>query len=117
MEFNRFEIERRAVCDASEFFGRYVATNTPIVFTDLVTRWLGFGSWSPEDFAARFGEVQLDVAQGREAEPNYDQLTQRLSQKMSVRALAEAVRQVESSNDFYAVAEQEYSSTRAAVAI
>lgn len=105
LEFNRFEVERRTACDAREFFGGYVATNTPVVFTDLVTRWLGFGRWSPEDFAARFGEVLLDVAQGREAEPNYDQLTQRLSQKMSMRALAEAVRQVESSNDFYAVAQ------------
>ena len=38
-----------------------------------------FGRWTPEHLSARFGDVEIEHVQGRDAERHYDELTPRLS--------------------------------------
>ena len=98
------EVPRRDCVDRETFLRRYVATNTPVIFTDLVPRWPGFKRWSPENFKQRFGHVTLEVAQGRDADSNYDMNTERLTRPMRLAEFVDYVTSVDCSNDAYMVA-------------
>ncbi|MDX2052676.1 MAG: cupin-like domain-containing protein [Polyangiaceae bacterium] len=85
--------------------GNWLSTHTPVIFTDLVARWPGKDNFTPERLKERFGDVILDVAWGRQTEVNYDRKTAQLSRKMPLGKFVEALQSVESTNDFYAVAQ------------
>jgi hypothetical protein len=52
-------VERVGALSADEFFTRYYATNTPVVLTDVVTRWRAHGLWTPAYFKEHFGDVEV----------------------------------------------------------
>jgi hypothetical protein len=97
-------VERRATPAAPEFFDRYYAPSVPVVFTDLVTTWPALSRWSPEYFAEHFGDVPLQMTDGREADPIYDARTDAHTRETTMRAFVERVRAAGESNDFYLVA-------------
>ncbi len=65
-------IERRSTPPADEFLARYYATNTPVIFTDLVPRWPAFTRWSPAHFRDHYGAVELEIQAGRASDPAPD---------------------------------------------
>ncbi len=96
-------VPRHAGIDAAAFANTFVAHGVPVVLTDLVTRWPGFGRWTPNTFAERFGDVEVDVMQGRESDPDYDRNAARHTTPMSMRRLVERISEG-ASNDVYLVA-------------
>lgn len=97
-------VERRTTPPVDEFFDRYYAPGIPVVFTDLVTRWPAFGKWSPEYFAARFGDTPLHMTDERESDPIYDARTEAHTRATTMAAYVERVLAASASNDFYLVA-------------
>ena len=103
------EIERRATPGRDEFFARYLATNTPAIFSDLVTAWPAFGKWSPEYFAERYGHVEIKMTADRESDPDYDQRTAAHTRSVRMSEFVENVRGAGETNDFYLVAQNKNS--------
>ncbi|MBL8602650.1 MAG: cupin-like domain-containing protein [Myxococcales bacterium] len=108
-------IERVAGLSPEAFFARYYATLTPVVITDLVPRWAAFGRWSLDSLRARFGQVEIAVARGREADVDYDLHTARLSTLMPLGAYCDLIESRGPTNDHYAVA-QHHNSDREGLA-
>jgi hypothetical protein len=99
------EIERRADVAPDEFFARYVAGSTPVVLTEPVRRWPAFGRWTPEFFRDHYGDVSIDIVDGRDADPDYDRHTPAHTRTVTMRAYVERILAAGETNDFYAVAQ------------
>jgi hypothetical protein len=97
-------IPRVAFPGVDAFRERYLATGTPAIFTDLVPRWPGFGRWTPESLAERFGDLEVGISDGRDADPDYDARHRVHARTISLRRLVERLRAAGESNDFYMVA-------------
>jgi hypothetical protein len=103
------QIERRPAPSRDEFFARYVATNTPLVVTDLVTGWAAFGKWSPEHFAERYGHVSIKMTADRNADPHYDMRTALHTRPIRMSEFVARVLAAGETNDFYLVAQNKNS--------
>jgi len=101
---NPRDVERHERLSPDEFFTRYYATNTPVVLTDVVTRWPAFHRWTPEYFRTKYGDVVVQAAFGREGDPDYDQNTPKLSRDILLRDFIDRVLAAGESNDLYLVA-------------
>jgi hypothetical protein len=97
-------VERRERPSADEFFARYYATGTPVVITDLVSRWGAMGRWSPSYFEERLGDVEVEITTDREADPDYDMHTPEHSRRVRMGDFARRVASAGETNDFYLVA-------------
>jgi hypothetical protein len=84
----------------------YWSTNTPVVFTDIVSRWPAMERWTLAGIAARFGDATVDVTSGRERDPDYDMNHARHTQTTTLGAYVERIEALNGrpSNDFYMVA-------------
>jgi hypothetical protein len=98
------DVARRQAPDAAEFYRDYFATLTPVVLTDLVRAWPAFSKWTPEYLSERFGHVEVEMTDGREADPEYDQRTREHSRSILLRDFVARLRRSGASNDFYLVA-------------
>jgi hypothetical protein len=97
-------LPRRPWPGREEFEERYWAGSTPVVFTDLVSRWPAMQAWTPRRLVERFGDAQVDVAVGRSRDPDYDQHTERHTVRMTLRRFVAEVQAAGESNDLYMVA-------------
>lgn len=91
---------------AERFHEAYWSTNTPVVFTDLVSRWPAMERWTLPALAARFGDATVDVTSGRESDPDYDMNHQRHTTSTTLGVYIERIEALkgEPLNDFYMVA-------------
>ena len=97
-------IERRSALSRDEFFRHYYCRNRPVVLTDVVPRWRAATRWSPDDFRERFGDVEIAVTDGREADDDYDINTPQHTRRVPMRDFVDRVRAIGESNDTYMVA-------------
>lgn len=98
------QVERRPRPPASEFYARYVATGTPVVFTDALRGWKALNRWSPEYFKRTVGDAAIDVTADRNADPDYDMHTIAHSRTVRMADFADRVARAKKTNDFYLVA-------------
>ncbi len=98
------EVERVAGLTADQFFTRYYATGTPVVLTDVVTRWPALSRWTPDYFKSKYGDVEVTAAFGREADPDYDMNTPKHSRAVRLGDFVDRVLAAGESNDLYLVA-------------
>ena len=96
-------IARRSGVSAAELHDVYVAHNVPVILTDVVTAWPGFGRWTPASLRDRFGDAEIDVTVGRESDPDYDRNAAKLTTRMTLRALVDRI-EAGPSNDVYLIA-------------
>ncbi|MEZ4340553.1 MAG: cupin-like domain-containing protein [Sandaracinaceae bacterium] len=96
-------VERVERLDGEAFFERYYATNTPVVLPDLMDGWAA-RKWTPSAFAARFGDVEVGVCEGRDGDADYDMHAAALSGTTTMAALIARIEATEASNDFYMIA-------------
>jgi len=59
LELNDLPAVERPTVDA--FRARFVDAGRPVRIHGAIARWPALGRWSPEDFRARFGEVEVDT--------------------------------------------------------
>jgi hypothetical protein len=97
-------VERRPKPPAHEFYSRYVATSTPVVFTDAMRGWKALGRWSPQYFKRAVGDAEIEVTTEREGDPDYDMHTSEHSRKVRMSDFADRVTRARKTNDFYLVA-------------
>ena len=96
-------VARVATPDANTLRAVFAAHATPVVFTDLVTRWPAFQKWTPSWLREHYGEESVDVMCGRDADPDYDPHAAELTRAMPLRQLIDAL-EAGPSNDLYLVA-------------
>jgi lysine-specific demethylase 8 len=87
-------IERTLLPSQEEFQRRYVATGTPVIFTDGLKEWEAVRKWTPDSLAERVGDVpiratlsedgifRMDVSSGQPAgiiEGSFRELAKRLT--------------------------------------
>lgn len=99
-------IPRIAWPGTAELVERYLATSTPVIVTDVVSRWPALERWALPVLRERFGDVEVEIATGRDADPDYDMHTRRHTVAVPLR---DYVAKIEAAgtptNDFYMVAQ------------
>lgn len=98
------DVERRETPPADHFLREYYATGTPVILTDLVTRWPAFTRWSPQHLRDRFGAAQIELEAGRAADPAPDIHYERLRQTSTMAAYVDRVLAAGETNDLYLIA-------------
>lgn len=87
------------------FFERHWCPGTPVIFTDLVSKWPAMERWTLDALEARFGDVEIAITEGREAfGDDYDIEADKLSSTTTLRAYVQRIRERPESNDLYMIA-------------
>ncbi|MCX4244113.1 cupin-like domain-containing protein [Paraliomyxa miuraensis] len=95
-------LERRPAPDAFELFGRYWATSTPAVFTDIVSRWRT--QWTPQSLRERFGGAKIEACVGREGDPRPDVNWRAHRRQLTLAEYVDRMLAVDQGNDLYLIA-------------
>lgn len=97
-------IERARGVDAATFYERYYATSTPVVLEDYMRGWPALERWQLESLGERFGDVEVEICEGRDATADYDVKAMELTTQSTMRALVDRIAASDESNDFYMIA-------------
>jgi hypothetical protein len=97
-------IERRGCLSRDEFFDRYYCANVPVLITDALEVWPRLARWSPSYFKERFGDVEVEVMTGRDADPACDANFEAHRSTTRLGAFCDRVTAAGATNDFYLVA-------------
>lgn len=95
------EIERHERLAADVFFQRYYATNTPVLLTAALEDSPALTKWTPEYFERQYGDVQIEIVEGREGDPYCDRRHTQTKRNTSMAEYARRVRSAGKTNDFY----------------
>ncbi|MFO0709063.1 MAG: cupin-like domain-containing protein [Sandaracinus sp.] len=99
------EVPRVAWPGLDAFYERYWAPGTPVIFTDLVTKWPAMERWSLERLEERFGDVEIRIASGREGYGrDYDVDAEKLTTATTMRDYIARIRREPETNDVYMIA-------------
>jgi hypothetical protein len=101
-------VDVRKGLSGTEFLEQYYARNRPVVIPGMLEGSEAVRSWSPEYFAARYGDVRVQITAGREAFPDYERRFRESLRTVTMRELAERLVTSEASNDFYLVARNNF---------
>lgn len=98
------EVERRETIGAEELYDRYYSASRPVVLTRLLAGLRALGRWTPEHFAEHYGDADVEVVTGREADPDCDRNFAAHRATMKLAAYVKMVRSAGTTNDFYMIA-------------
>lgn len=98
------QIERRPRVSKQEFLDRYYATNTPVILTDMLQDWPALAKWTPDYLKAEYGQAEVEVQLGRNADSNYEINTFQHKTTMTLADYADRVLSAGETNDLYMVA-------------
>jgi hypothetical protein len=97
-------VERRFSVSADDFFENYYTANRPIILTDVTRDWPALSLWSrPQYFAEKFGNTEVSVCMGRQADPYCDRNFKAHLRTMSMRDYATWVAGAGETNDGYLI--------------
>jgi hypothetical protein len=106
-------IDRRHRLSRDEFFYHYYTMSRPVVITGMIDDWPAMRRWSLDYFARQFGDIEIEIQQGREANPDYEierlKHVRRITMAHYVRLLVEAG----STNNLYCTANNNSHNRRA----
>ncbi|HYH99656.1 cupin-like domain-containing protein [Hyalangium sp.] len=97
-------IDRRVRLSPAEFFEQYYFRHRPVVMEGLLSDWPASNHWSPESFAERFGDVEVELMAGRETITDPDFHGDLLVRTLRMREFVARLRAARQTNDFYLVA-------------
>jgi len=89
--------------DPAIFYDEYYFPNRAVILRGLTSDWPASKLWSPDYFASRFGDVTVEVSDGRNSELRYED---HIESHMTYSTIGELVRRcaLGPSNDFYLIA-------------
>jgi hypothetical protein len=91
--------------DPRRFFDEFYFANWPVLLRGLMSTWKALSTWTPQYFAERFGDVEIEVQADRESDSRYDE---RFENHRSRMRLAEFVDRMPSAgNDIYLTAKND----------
>jgi hypothetical protein len=99
------EVPRITTPKPDAFVDGYFATGTPVVLTDFMRSWPASARWSPEYLRDRFGDAQVEIVDGRDADPRCDENHEAHRKKTSLRSYVDRVLAAAQTNDFYMIAQ------------
>jgi hypothetical protein len=99
----RRPITRRPPCEREEFYERYLATSTPVVFEGGCECLSVVGKWTPDYLAERGGESLVKVSLGRDASPDHFVDPENFFTELPVREVVRRVVDAGRTNDIYMV--------------
>lgn len=97
-------VERISWPGLDAFLTRHWSTGAPVVIEGLVSSWPAMTRWTLDALEARFGDVEVAITDGRDADPDYDMHHERHTRTVTMRELVARIRREPVSNDFYMVA-------------
>jgi ribosomal protein L16 Arg81 hydroxylase len=97
-------LEKRADLSPREFIEDYYLAHRPVVVQGLTAGWPALERWRPERLAERYGEVEVEVMLGREADPEHDIRPDPRRVPMRLRDFIDLVLRTSPSNDCYLTA-------------
>jgi hypothetical protein len=104
----RYEVvEKRAAPSRDEFLERYVRGCRPVVLTDVTGDWPAMQRWSPDDLKRRFGTLEVEIQDGRNADPNYEQNKLLHARTVQLGPFVDRVLAGGPTNDYYLTANNE----------
>jgi ribosomal protein L16 Arg81 hydroxylase len=87
---------------AEEFFEQFYFMNRPAVIDGLLDETRMLMRWSPEYFAQRFGEVEIEYLTGRDADESYEENFHAHKARIILKDYVSLIRDRGLTNDFYA---------------
>ena len=90
---------------AADFYREYFFKNRPVVLQGITSKWKAVGLWTPEHFASRFGDCQVEVTTGRESDPQHEYNLDQHKRQMPMRDYVRLVVEGGETNDYYLVAQ------------
>lgn len=97
-------IPRRARLAPETFFDEHYAPLQPVLLTEQIANWPALERWQLSALAQRFPDLEVEICDGRESDPDYDM---RFAEHRKTLTMPELVARIEAtpqSNDFYMVA-------------
>ncbi|NJK63851.1 MAG: cupin-like domain-containing protein [Synechococcaceae cyanobacterium SM2_3_1] len=89
---------------SQDFLDCYYATNTPVCLKGMIQNWSALTRWSPEYLRSAYGEVEVEVQMGRQANPRYERELEKHRCTLSLREYVDRIVASGPSNDLYMVA-------------
>jgi hypothetical protein len=102
------EFGTRQRLSGGEFYTKYFFRNLPVVVAGWMDDWPALKTWSPRNFADRFGDVEIEVVAGRNNDPQYEQNYERLCQKMLLKDFVKVIETKGTTNDIYLTARNRF---------
>jgi hypothetical protein len=97
-------VERRHRLSADEFLCDYYSANRPVIITGMMDDWPAMRKWNLDYFRSQFGEREVEVQFGREADANYEMNNAAHKRRMTFGAYVDMVDGAGPTNDFYMTA-------------
>jgi hypothetical protein len=107
-------IERKTKLSGPDFLHQYYSTNTPVIITGALDDCAALRDWDLDYFKQHFGERQVEVQFGRNADANYEMNSVAHKRQLAFGEFVDMVRQSGHTNDFYMTANND-SKNRAAL--
>jgi hypothetical protein len=98
------QVPRRRGLGRTQFLKQFYSLNHPVIIEDFGMSWPALERWSPEYFRERFGDEQVEVMLGREADDRYEMNSESHKTRMAFRDYVDMLTAAPKSNDFYLVA-------------
>ena len=90
---------------AAEFYKEYYFRNQPVLLQGLTSRWKAVNLWTPEYFAARFGDSEVEIVAGRSSDPLHEYNFEKHKTRIQMKEYVRLVEEGGETNDYYMVAQ------------
>jgi hypothetical protein len=101
------EVARRRNVTGHQFFENYYARNVPLLIEDFAVSWPAFRKWDPAFLRREFGHISVQIMDGREADPRYEENFNHHRADILLRDYLDTMISGRQSNDSYLVANNE----------
>jgi hypothetical protein len=95
---------KRANVSSFEFYSDYYYCNRPIVLKGLMKKWKALKLWSPDYFAERFGDCQVEITSDRNSDARYEDNFPKHRASLRMMDFVRMVKKGGETNEFYLVA-------------
>ncbi|MES2934383.1 MAG: cupin-like domain-containing protein [Pseudomonadota bacterium] len=98
------EIVRRHQLSREDFLRDHYSVNQPVIITGMMDNWPAMKKWNLDFFREQFGEREVEVQFGRNADANYEMNSVAHRRQMKFGEYVDLVRSAGHTNDFYMTA-------------
>lgn len=97
-------VERRETPPFDVFIKEYYSKQLPVVLVGGADHWPALRNWSPEYFAERCGDAEIEIQQKRDSDPLYERNSVKHKSRVLMKDFVRMINAAGQSNDFYMTA-------------
>lgn len=98
------QVERRERLSSEEFLHEYYSQNRPVIITGMMQDWPALQKWNLDYFRQHFGQREVEVQFGRNADQDYELNSLAHKKLMHFAEYVDLVEKSGTTNDFYMTA-------------